>query len=98
MCCVVADFRPPASVLQPLTNIPHAHVLANIFFVRKDMYVAFCSQDRRRRPCLVPCAVNANFFSKESYQFEVLNKVYLNFFLHRWVVNRETNLMMLINP
>ena len=34
----------------------------------------------------------------ESYEFEVLNEVYLQFFLHRWVVNRETNLMMLINP
>jgi hypothetical protein len=30
--------------------------------------------------------------------FEVLNEVYLQNFLHRWVVNRETNLMMLINP
>ena len=30
--------------------------------------------------------------------FEVLNEIYLQNFLHRWVVNRETNLMMLINP
>ena len=30
--------------------------------------------------------------------FEVLNEVYLQNFLHRWVVNREMNLMMLINP
>jgi len=30
--------------------------------------------------------------------FEVLNEVYLQNFLHRWVINRETNLMMLINP
>src|SRR6185503_568270 len=30
--------------------------------------------------------------------FKVLNEVYLQNFLHRWVVNRETNLMMLINP
>ena len=30
--------------------------------------------------------------------FEVLNEVYLQNFLHRWIVNRETNLMMLINP
>ena len=29
--------------------------------------------------------------------FEVLNEVYFQIFLHRWVVNRETNLMMLIN-
>ena len=29
--------------------------------------------------------------------FEVLNEVYLQIFLHRWVVNREMNLMMLIN-
>jgi hypothetical protein len=43
--------------------------------------------------------VNAKiFFAKESYQFEVLNEVYLQNFLHRWVVNRETNLMILINP
>ena len=28
--------------------------------------------------------------------FEVLNKVYLQNFLHRWVVNRETNLTSLI--
>ena len=47
------------------------------------------------RLCLVPC--KRNFFSTESYQFEVLNEVYLQNFLHRLVVNRETNLMMLIN-
>ena len=34
----------------------------------------------------------------ESYKFEVLNEVYLQNFLHRWVVNHEMNLMMLINP
>ena len=28
----------------------------------------------------------------------VLNEVYLQNFLHRWVVNRETNLMSLLNP
>ena len=33
----------------------------------------------------------------ESSQFEALNEVYLQNFLHRWVVNRETNLMMIIN-
>ena len=38
------------------------------------------------------------FFAKESYRFEVLNEVYLQNFLHRCVVNRETNLIMLINP
>jgi hypothetical protein len=37
-------------------------------------------------------------FFQRNYQFEVLNKVYLQNFLHGWVVNRETNLMMLINP
>jgi hypothetical protein len=43
--------------------------------------------------------VNAKkFFSKESCQFEVLNEVYLQNFLHRWFVNRETNQMMLIKP
>jgi len=34
----------------------------------------------------------------ESSQFEALNEVYLRNFLHRWVVNRETNLTMQINP
>ena len=38
-----------------------------------------------------------NFLRFESFQFEALNEVYLQFFLHRWVVNRETNLMMLTN-
>ena len=28
---------------------------------------------------------------------KVLNEVYLQYFLHGWAVNRETNLMMLIN-
>jgi hypothetical protein len=28
----------------------------------------------------------------------VLNEVYLQFFLHGWAVNRETNLMSLLNP
>ena len=28
----------------------------------------------------------------------VLNKVYLQNFLHGWAVNRETNLMSLLNP
>ena len=28
----------------------------------------------------------------------VLNEVYLQFFLQRWAVNRETNLMNLFNP
>jgi hypothetical protein len=45
-----------------------------------------------------PCINAKKFFAKESYQFEVLNEVYLQNFLHRWIVNRETNLMMLINP
>jgi hypothetical protein len=42
-------------------------------------------------------AVNAKF-SKESCQFEVLNEVYLQNFLHGWAVNCETNLMSLLNP
>ena len=49
--------------------------------------------------------LNGSFFyvsqkkkiAMESYEFEVLNEVYLQNFLYRWVVNRETNLMMLIN-
>ena len=38
-----------------------------------------------------------NFFERESYYFGVLNEVYLQNFLHGWVVNHETNLMSLIN-
>ena len=50
------------------------------------------------RPCLDREPVKAKKFLRfESSQFEVLNEVYLQNFLHRWVVNRETNLMMLIN-
>ena len=30
--------------------------------------------------------------------YGVLNKVYLQNFLHEWAVNRETNLMSLLNP
>ena len=47
------------------------------------------------RPCL---DVLQKKIAMESYEFEVLNEVYLQNFLHRWVVNREMNLMMLINP
>jgi len=50
------------------------------------------------RPCLVGGWCKRKFFSTEFYQFEVLNEVYLQIFLHRWVVNREMNLIMLINP
>ena len=32
------------------------------------------------------------------HMYEVLNEVYLQNFLHRWTVNRETNLMSLLNP
>ena len=47
------------------------------------------------RVCLVHFA---KFCKDVKMAFEVLNEVYLQNFLHRWVVNRETNLMMLINP
>ena len=40
----------------------------------------------------------AKKIAMESCEFEVLNKFYLQNFLHRWVVNREMNLMMLNNP
>ena len=33
----------------------------------------------------------------ESWHLEVLNEVYLQNFLHGWIVHRETNLMNLIN-
>jgi len=32
------------------------------------------------------------------HKYEVLNEAYLQNFLYGWDVNRETNLMMLINP
>ena len=45
------------------------------------------------------CLVHFAKFCKDvKMAFEVLNEVYLQNFLHRWVVNRETNLMMQINP
>ena len=34
---------------------------------------------------------------RESYYFGVLNKIYLQNFLHGWVVNHETNLMSIFN-
>ena len=44
------------------------------------------------------CLVHFAKFCKDvNMAFEVLNEVYLQNFLHRWIVNRETNLMMLIN-
>jgi hypothetical protein len=47
------------------------------------------------RACLVHFTFLQNFtVAKESYQFEVLNEVYLQNFLHGWVVNHEMNLMM----
>ena len=51
-------------------------------------------QKAQRRPCYVL----QKKIAMESYEFEVLNEVYLQNFLYIWVVNRETNLMMLINP
>ena len=51
-----------------------------------------CSYEMR--PCL-------DYLSKkikrESCYFEVINKIYLQNFLHGWVVNHEMNLMSLIN-
>ena len=46
----------------------------------------------------VPRGVNAKKFATESCQFEVLNEVYLQNFLHECAVNCETNLMSLLNP
>jgi len=37
-------------------------------------------------------------FETESFYFGVLNKIYLQNVLHGWIVNREVNLMSLINP
>ena len=31
------------------------------------------------------------------YMHEVLNEIYLQFFLHGWIVNREMNLISLLN-
>ena len=54
--------------------------------------------------CTAPCSVLrvclvhfAKMCKDVNRAFEVLNEVYLQNFLHRCVVNRETNLMMLIN-
>ena len=45
------------------------------------------------------CLVHFTKFCKDvKMAFEVLNEIYLQNFLHRWVVNREMNLMILINP
>jgi len=41
---------------------------------------------------------HAKIFCHGTLLIEILNEVYLQNFLHRWIVNRETNLMMLINP
>ena len=43
------------------------------------------------------CLAPPNFFEKESYYLEVLNKTYLHNFLHGLIVNCEINLMTLIN-
>jgi len=58
---------------------------------------AFCpwKTDNRQWVCLVHFAKTCK---DVKMAFEVLNEVYLQNFLHRWVVNREMNLMMLINP
>ena len=53
------------------------------------------SEESISRGCLVHFAKLCKDVKRA---FEVLNEVYLQNFLHRWVVNRETNLMMLINP
>ena len=59
------------------------------------MMVEMRGDDARSRVCLVHFAKMSKDVNRA---FEVLNEVYLQNFLHRWVVNRETNLMMLINP
>ena len=46
------------------------------------------------RVCLM---FRGKFFEREYSYFRVLNEVYLKFFLHKWIVNRETNLTSLIN-
>ena len=32
------------------------------------------------------------------HMYEVINEIYLQFFLHVWAVNRKTNLMSLLDP
>ena len=48
------------------------------------------------------CLDTKILYQKTSHQIfghmhRVLNKIYLHIFLHRWVVNREMNLMSLLN-
>ena len=41
--------------------------------------------------------LSQKFLETKSYHLEVLNEVYLQNFLHEWVVNHETDLMNLLN-
>ena len=59
------------------------------------LFICHIVQVLEFRVCLVHFAKTCKDVNRA---FEVLNEVYLQNFLHRWVVNRETNLMMLINP
>jgi len=50
-----------------------------------------------------PCLDAKNFWQKTSHHMfghmhGVLNEIYLQNFLHGWTINRETNLMSLLNP
>ena len=57
------------------------------------------SDNKRNKNPFRPCLDHfANNFWKRILLFEVLNKIYLQNFLHIWIVNCETNLMSLLNP
>ena len=60
------------------------------------------SQPTRLGPVYItphkPCKSKKKSHQIFRYMYGVLNEVYLQNFLHGWAVNRETNLMSLLNP
>ena len=69
--------------------------LVTTVYAVRELYFKLLVVEIDLRVCLVHFAKTSKDVNRA---FEVLNEVYLQKFLHRWVVNRETNLMMLINP
>ena len=88
MCICFVLTRDPVRIFlaqqKDSARMQSAHVFSRSFVARETI-----------RPCL---DVLKKKITMEFCEFEVINEVYLQNFLHRWVVNRETNLRMLINP